>query len=701
MRLVFRPTTPLAGYLRKRAWDIAKSMKGRVLNRIEDGFLLRAVAMDDVVTVTAIDLPGVIYVPVEAHVGADDWYAGFALHYEGNPTDGLHVSPGPVFADPAETRYVGPKSFATILGGAPWGIGRVTGAGACFTVHETGIYSARVSAPSGGTPVTCTVHRTRAGSRYRSTPGALSAGALPENEVVSSGAAVGLFEVPVSAFALGNYSIQNWVAVAPLDARTGFVVAIGRRNSDPSPMAIGYDRLAVLRYSLEDATEEVPVATVAIANVGEFGAADLPAEDAGELLPQVDDVRPSGPGTWTIQSVNGTYDPAANSGYALEFSRPAEILAEVQWLGVGYALDQNKQYAWPDPVVVGCRDGMTMMVTAVTRLNVERVPATLVNSLTSATVDVDLVDRVGAEQRVSYIARIEPNGSRTLARVEKSIAATHDPRWRGMPQVEHFPVYADVFEDQAFFVCLRRELREQVLTPVSPGQELYNRPTPMVLPEDISLVSVDESGNQAPADIEGYYLVYYSMMDGRASEIPRWLQGGEDARLNYGQRPTYNLFPGAPVELSKPSPVCRYGPWLYAAVVAPTGGFVDAEQVGRIAVIDVRTGALFAMSPPMLPFEVEDTLRGGEVERWHLSCAEEAIFDEDGELVRHAVLLALRTSRKALSRLYRVDGLESLTEIGTAISTAGGPAFYLGTPLAPAQVGVSTNRRFHMRPSDD
>jgi hypothetical protein len=701
MRFVFRPLTPLAVYLRKRAWDIAKSMKGRVLNRIEDGFLLQAVAMDDAVTVTVVDLRGVIYIPVEAHAGADDWYAGFSLHFEGNPTDGLYVAPGPVFTAQAETHYVGPRRFATIGGGQPWGSGRVTGSGACFTAHETGVYSARVSAPSGATPVTCTIQRTRASSLFRPTPAALSSGALPADEVIATAGGVGLFELPVSVFDLGEYTIQNWLAVAPTDVANGYLVGIGRRNSNPSAAGLGYDRLVVVRYTLVDATEDNPVATVEAAKVAVFGSGDLPAADAAESLPVVGDVRPPGPGTWTIQSVDGPYDPDANLAYALQFSRPDGIDAEVQWIGVGYVLDRPKQFAWPDPVVIGCRGGVTMMVTAVTRLEVDRVPATLINSSTSATEAVDLVDRWGAEQRVSYIARVEPGGSKTLTRVEKSVVATHDPRWRGEPQVEHYPVHVDVIEDQAFFVCLRREVLAEVLEPVAPGSANYDRPTPITRPDNISLVSVDESGAQSPADIPGYYPVYFSVMDGRASEIPDWIAGGADARLNYGQRPTYNIFPGSPVEYSKPSPVCRYGQWLYAAVVAPSDAFVAEEQTARVAVVDIRTGELFAMSPPILSFQIEGVLRDGEVQRWHLSCAEEAVFDEDGALIRHAVLLALRTSRKEPSRLYRLDNLETLTEIGTTISTTGGPAYYLGTPIAPARVGVSTNRRYIVRPSDD
>lgn len=703
MRLVFRPLSPLAAYLRKRARDIASSMKGRVLNRIEDGFLLRAVAMDDVVTVTVIDLPGIIYVPVEAHAGADDWYAGLALHFDGNPTDALYAVPGPVFELPADARYVGPKRFATIEGGQGWGGGRVTGGGACFTVHETGVYSARVSALSGSTPVTCTIQRARSSSLFRPSPAALSSGSLPDGELVSSAGGVGLFEIPVGAFDLGSYAIQNWLAVAPIDVRSGFVIAIGRRNSNPSPSAagLGYDRLSVVRYSLLDATEQVPIATVQAVKVAEFGADDLPGEDAGESIASVVDVRPPGPGTWAIQSIDGPYDPQANGAYALQFSRPDAIDAEVQWLGVGYVLDQAKQFAWPDPVVVGCRGGVTMMMTAATRLEVDRVPATLINASTSATQVVDLVDRWGAEQRVSYIARVEPGGAKSLVPIEKSVVATHDPRWRGEAQVEHYPLHAEVFEDQAFFVCIRREVAAEVLTPISPGASNYFRPTPMTRPGDIGLVCVDETGAQVEVDLSGHYPVYYSVMDGRASEIPNWIEGGSDARLNYGQRPTYNLFPGLPVEYSKPSPVCRYGKWLCAVVAAPDGGFTTENQVGRVAVIDVRTGAQFALSPPILPFRIEPLVRDGEVQRWHLSCVEEAVFDDAGELVKHATLLAWRTSRKGVSQLFRIDDLERLVEIGSAMATSGGPALYLGTPIAPARVGVSANRRFVMRPPNE
>lgn len=692
MRLVFRPSTPLAAYLRKRAWDMAMAMKGRVQNRIEDGFLLQAVAMDDVVTVTVIDLPGIIYVPVEAHAGADDWYAGFSLHFDGNPTDALYAQ-GPVFQEQAVPRYVGPRRFATFDGGAPWGPGRITGSGATFTVHATGVYSARVSAPSGAVPVFCTIQRTRANSLFRDAPAALSLGALPADELIGTATGVGLFEVPLDEFDLDGASIQNWMAVAPLDAVSGYVVGVGRKNGTPSNAALGYDRLVIGRYALSDGDDDNPAASAVLQSVAAFDVGDLPTDDSPDALPVVDDVRPPGPGTWSIQSVDGAYDPDANGVYALQFSRPTAIDAEVQWLAVGYVLDQPKQFAWPDPVVIGCRGGLTMMVTAVTRRDVERVPATLVNSITAATASVELVDRMGAEQRVSYIARVEPNGSKSLTRVEKSIVATHDPRWRGELQVEHYPLHADIVNDQPYFACIRREVASGVLEPVGAGVANYYRPTPITRPSDISFVLVNEAGEQVTAALNGFYPVYFAIMDGRASEIANQFVGGDDARLNYGQRPTYNLFPGAPVEFSKPSPVCRYGDGLCAVVVAPASGFVEADQIARIAVIDARTGALFAMSPPILPFHIEGTVRNGEVQRWHLSCVEEAVLDDDGQLLRHATLLALRSARTSASQLYRIDNLEQVVEVGGAISTAGGPAVYLGTPLRPADVGRSTGLR--------
>ncbi|UXJ54873.1 hypothetical protein [Pseudomonas citronellolis] len=245
------------------------------------------------------------------------------------------------------------------------------------------------------------------------------------------------------------------------------------------------------------------------------------------------------------------------------------------------------------------------------------------------------------------------------------------------------PVAYEVAERPWFFACRRR---------VPDLEDMQQQWTGL---EDLDAVLISPDGAVVQVSTPGYYVQRgCSRVDqaGTGPDDGDLAEPGSDVehrRYRYGM--------GTFAEFT-PAMACRYAPEMLVVVVSPEGAWEDDRQPRYLAFVHAVTGALIRISPA--------PVANGDI--WtavSVSCVEQAVVDEAGQIVQEGVLL-VSSWRQYVEGLD--DGPPNPADIGVWVTADGGAtlqvlyqreeyspvqavsqATYLGGLTLPAQIGVT------------
>lgn len=199
--------------------------------------------------------------------------------------------------------------------------------------------------------------------------------------------------------------------------------------------------------------------------------------------------------------------------------------------------------------------------------------------------------------------------------------------------------------------------------------------------DDLEFYMLDGSGVKTPLNLGVYYPMLYHINTSAAGT------GGAptDGRIGFGNSAFYDTTPR--YGNNSPLPICQFAPGMVAVLVAPRSGYAATSQSVRVAVFDVESGALKALSPVLAILQLPAILT--------LSCMEQGTV-VDGDLTSYGrLLMSVSTDLTSPGRsdgIFAITGLNKLTWVAREPSNI--PAVYGGNGLVPSTLGVSTNLTF-------
>jgi hypothetical protein len=722
MRLIFRPTTPLAAYLRKRAWDMAKGMEGRrVLHRVEDGFLLRAVAMDDVVTVTVIDLPAGLTIPYNA--GYYNTYRSIVAWFINDRSDLLseRISTAGI-GEPTEPGVVNIQNLKFPAGAwVPFGdlpdisSGRFAGQGR-FTEYVGDdallIPGTLIVGPIEGAQsrldiqISLTLCRVSASTKtaaYIDTPD------MPDGvdiAVVDESENYPLL-LEFAPEVLGLDHDERIVTPGPCfewEKGHGVVSAYVSKldgSTRPTMPYIVSQRMILAGYKVtERESDEGETRYVGeIIWLREISADTVP----DEIKPQVVDLPNVLPPGFIPYS---GYSYLAVNGRSGEPVRgdPYFRMGPDRWPGV-YEFWTNLYFREPIQAagVSVDRDALsaTMLMAVYSSEETALIPFVARSFNPDTFIDLEARETTPASVKALLSVRIDRDGGLSTRVLERSVYAARDPAHYTQPWEITQPRFATHDASGAgVLVCSKVTAEAAESEPVG-GGEKFKVYAEDYLPSDISMHVYSHEGEVCSLSLGGYYPLMYEVIAGHGYPRP----------AVPGTRYLYGFLPSGPMNNPhRARNVCHYAPGLVAVVLAPVSGYVAEEQVAHVGVFSLETGAMVAVSDGLIDV-ITPSLLSGSTARFsqiQISCVEEGGVDDAGEIVSHAVLLLVRSRQNGMAitspDIYVLTELEQLTHIYKWELTSRPtppPAYYLGTPLAPAKIGRSTGRSFMRRPIND
>jgi hypothetical protein len=208
---------------------------------------------------------------------------------------------------------------------------------------------------------------------------------------------------------------------------------------------------------------------------------------------------------------------------------------------------------------------------------------------------------------------------------------------------------------------------------------------------DIEHVVVDAAGVQTLVDLTGYFIAYGTkwhtapILGTGRSQFTGYFTQHFDTGIGTGglfgeYEPVFlNTLGDAPMFKA----VCEYAPGVLVAVVSPAAQYLDATQDRRLALIDVVTADIIAVSDPILgvPLEIETQVQ--------LSCFELGDY-EDGVITRHAGLIVTCGDTTVGGVFVTHDFGVTLRPLVTSSILRGLNVHYLGSNISPAVLGRKT-----------
>lgn len=714
MRFIFRPLVSYASSLKKRCLDIAMGMRSGVVSRIHDGFLIKITKRKDTAIADVIDLDGVFiapicedmqYIPPSTISVTNYWHPAMKIKAPGNPTIIAISEENPVFADALECEWVLPAGY---IGRNPWPPS-YTGPGCQHSVGGGWISTAAL-ANWGTTWDTMEVLVSRINTNVRSEAGeaAYGSAALEPDDTPAAVGGVQTVSIPFADFGLppelttsppvGTSLVGNAV-FAVADSGGGYVAVYARYSDSGSsggPMnVVSIAEMAILRYDLVAQPDGRVVCVTS--KVFGFGEADANPEDrqgsftAFDIYDYLPPDPPAGYSVEVVAGANPNIDPALLGWYR---NLPDGVY---NWSISKPTLETENQFdSAPRTSAVAFDGGIAVMFTVVTYLECERLTVRFTDVENPASfIDVD-VPQTPARHEATYRLRITADGNQ-LKRVHASTVAQADQRWRDNRFVQLYPVGHSYLNNEPVFICHRLSTESEVLEVAATGAIVkYHCPGFRMAADDTDLVAVLPSGAVVEIRTPDDYPTGYSTVAGRTG----YTSGGyfvddEIKRWNFGRQFPRTIDLGGFLEESVCFIACHYAPGHGVALVAPKSTFMSPGQLARLVVFKVETGEVVAQSGYAVGFNVSSGDRLEGMSRWHVSCVQEGAVDENGDLTVHAHLLLTLNTRFGFGYVFMTKDLSTFTRVGTSLDPFRcGPVYYVGTPLATAEVGKTTSRSF-------
>lgn len=477
--------------------------------------------------------------------------------------------------------------------------------------------------------------------------------------------------------------------------------------------------LAVGRVDLTPGETQEDPPTGVVTLLGRMSGRDLLAEDAPQFLHDIE--LPPGETSYRITGLHGDYNPVVaaaateeNGGWGADLrvspvgdsaeqtSFTHDLFIDANWAGV---------YAFVPPACVGLSDAVDVLFVGQSSRQVAPVSASVRLLPSDVIVPMDINDLGsigplrGLNHTYTYLVRF--GAGATVRCIARHTAAVHDPALRNEPLVVFNPVLTyldtDGAQEQSRFVCLRVQ-SGPVVNEHTNGTISWSR---VIAPtaDGVTVVIISGDGSVVDLDLGSTYPVAYPIRHNRQTPRP----AANSAFDSPYRRPGYGWSFGSPLanggvssQLTRMdvATVCEYAPGMVAVIVAPKAGYGSESQTAKLAVFRIADGSKVAESEFDLPFTVVNDgadARGYAVQ-WSVTCVERGEVNDEGGLTRYARLLFTEQTHHGPSFMYTATDLKSLNVVTAWGVDWGphmtGPAYYLGSALAPAKVGRSTGRSF-------
>ena len=686
----FRPLSIAAVYLRKRALDLGrKTRKTTVLNEIHELFILRAVRAGDSAIVTALEIPPLLGGPFGGLNAGSDY---FLPSVDANYGPLLNAITKPTFKTvdgvPAPSLTDDPK-FGTALGSGRVVIGTLpswdTPRDALnATVGQYYVYPSAFLVPvcptldDGTTPHTRSLLVTRTNAYTKSTrledvdPGA-GRPALNGDEPTGRPERIGAVEF--SREALGGTTddlLSRAAACLEWGPLRGIASAALDTQGEPRR------RLALIGYNIADGgVDAVPRYVGSAAWQSDVSDDTVPAGDASQAITAESDVAP-GYNFPAWANTNG--DPHGRSASDGAFAIPEADLTRLWAVNAGY------------PAVEGAML-LVQVVAGKTAANFDAEAWT--GDPTAPVYGTFSVPAVQANKYSTYVVVIDAIGGLTYTALNQFTHAIYDPAWFAELERINYRAYLglNTFAGDPRLVCTKRTHNYEILdaepdTPETPT-------TPRVQGElerkaltefdaytrlaDLDYVLVSSTGAETTLAMGDYYPILFTYETGVVGMSP----APTDGRIGYATQTLKNAEPRYAIDL--PAPFCQYAPGILAVLLSPKSDYTSSSHLLHIGLFDVATGALVQLSAVLLGYLTAT--------RFTLTCFEQGTVDEDGELTAHGRLLITTSTLSAApdrqDGVFAVSGLSEVTWVSREPSNT--PLHYLGNPIVPSTIGVSTN----------
>lgn len=744
MRFIFRPHAGYATYLKKRCFDLSLSIVGEgILRRIVDGFLIQVTKRNGTAIADVIDPPGDIYVAavqrpwwVSGNPGPDlyygDWHPGYLIEGEAGDRYGRNMTYA--VTDEAQyealglRRYLRPSAWIPVPA-ANWSD---SPSGEVARSRQSGVWptfsQVRTREAGGGYQGlegdgSVNVYRLMSGAkRGDSTWLAFNAA---DQTPLESGLGWRMLTVDMAHLLdLPPYVNSAVSTVSCYGNRVVYVVyAADVRPSastvEPPYLSPESSMLAVGRVDLApgETLEDPPTGVVTL--LGRMSGRDLLAEDAPQVLSDVE--LPPGESSYRITGLHGDYNTVVaaaateqNGGWGADLhlspvddsfeqaSFTHDLFIDANWAGV---------YAFVPPACVGLSDSVDVLFVGQSSRQVAPVSASvrLLPSDVIVPMDINDLGSIGPSRGLNhtYTYLVRFGAGATVRCLARHTAAVHDPALRNEPLVVFNPVLTyldtDGAQEQSRFVCLRVQ-SGPVVNEHTNGTISWSR---VIAPtaDGVTVVIISGDGSVVDLDLGSTYPVAYPIRHNRQTPRP----AANSAFDSPYRRPGYGWSFGSPLanggvssQLTRMdvATVCEYAPGMVAVIVAPKAGYGSESQTAKLAVFRIADGSKVAESEFDLPFTVVNDgadARGYAVQ-WSVTCVERGEVNDEGGLTRYARLLFTEQTHHGPSFMYTATDLKSLNVVTAWGVDWGphmtGPAYYLGSALAPAKVGRSTGRSF-------
>lgn len=244
----------------------------------------------------------------------------------------------------------------------------------------------------------------------------------------------------------------------------------------------------------------------------------------------------------------------------------------------------------------------------------------------------------------------------------------------------------------ARLVCLRRDIPYEVRPadpdtpaqsdPASPSQQgepARRVPTTYssyVKPEQVKLFLVSASG-EMEVTLTGNYPA-----GGYLSTGTEVVEGG---RIHFADTGLYDPESIPRYGYEFPQLFCQYAPGYMLVLGHPNGGFANTTWGLTLFIVYIDTGEVVQ--------QINTNIQTRPNARHTLSCIEQAVLDEGGQIVAHGkVMLSVSTTLVSEGRtdgIYLIHGMQTISWLAREPSNIA--AVYAGNALVPATLGVTTN----------
>lgn len=713
MGFVFRPLSGVATRLRRQAQDLAReAAKGGLLHRFYEIFLIRAAGSGGDAVATVIETPTYLLGGFGGVNGASDYYT-YCVAADFGPLLDAITRETIKIVDGNAAPNIPLDEFKLRI---PWGDGRLSlgslpawGGTRNALNNSTGVY---VITPSAVITAVCPSlidEGTEDHPWVRSLFICRANGFMAGSPVVYDGTEQPPIETPPDV-PTGHPAVNKEAPIRRPERISGLEIAqallalgandelayagpciewgplaglatVQTRTITPPGSSVQGNELRFVRWSVVDDGEGAePRFIPALSWVVPFGIDEMPAADKPEAISAVAAADPL-----------YTYPGWAISHTTIE-GRDARD-------GRLFMRDLNTYMRLHTPLV-GFAEGSTETTLAIIEVQAEVEGATVsVRGYFDSGVPPVLFNTVNIPANVAtkwttYVAELDTAGVVSLvemAQFTDSRYVTTGGITRNQVQAyAGFTTLEDVPAPRLF--CSEWAVPYEVLPAEPDGGGAHNiqgEPARKVLTQyynyvalsDLSYYMLDGDGNKTALAFGDYYPMLYHVSTG----LPGVFPAPTNARPGFGNASFYDNTPR--YGNNAPMPMCQFAPGMAAIVVAPKASYTSNGQLIRIAVFDVLTGDLKALSPALAGVQLPATLT--------LTCVEQGTV-ADGELTSYgSLLLSVSTALTNDTRsdgIFAITGLTNLTWVAREPSNI--PAVYGGNALVPATLGVTANLTF-------